>query len=271
MKTRIVIVLALVMVFALSAAIQAGAQAGAVPLCADVTGITNPIVRAGIPSGTVSGGSVYCRIIAQNGAFIRTSAEIGSAAVINQGVVQAVDVFGMLPGGQWVTNFSASVEVCLQGSGSLVYLDARQSPRQPATLGGSSSDGYTCVSISGPGTVVLTGTLPTPVGSTAASTPVPGASAIQGTPSVGSAGTLASIPIGTIIDLTESGCTGRTTKIVRLRTEPNTTTSSVIDTLPYDLRFRVTGVTNGWVRIVYRDGQGWVSGQFFRLGAGCAF
>lgn len=270
MKTRIVIVLVSVLVLALSFALRVGAQAGAVPLCPDVTGITNPIVRAAIPSGTVSGGSVYCRIIAQSGTFVRTSAEIGSAAVLNQGVIQAVDVFGMLPGGQWVTNFSANVEVCLQGSGSLVYLDARQSPRQPATLGGSSSDGYTCASISGPGTVVLTGTLPTPVGSTAASTPVPGAPAAQGTPSVGSAGTLASIPIGTIIDLTESACTGRTTRIVRLRTEPNTT-SSVIDTLPYDLRFRVTGVTNGWVRIVYRDGQGWVSGQFFRLGAGCAF
>ncbi len=271
MKTRLLIVLVLAALFTLSAAIQVGAQAGAVPLCPDVTGITNPIVRANIPGGTVSGGSVYCRIIAQNGTFIRTSGEIGSAAVLNQGVIQAVDVFGLLPGGQWVTNFSASVEVCLQGSGSFVYLDARQSPRQPATLSGSASDGYTCASISGPGTIALTGTLPTPVGSTAASTPVPGAPAAQGTPSVGSAGALSSIPAGTIIDLTESGCTGRTTKIVRLRTEPNTMTSSVIDTLPYDLRFRVTGVTNGWVRIVYRDGQGWVSGQFFRLGAGCAF
>jgi hypothetical protein len=267
MKTRFWIVLAIALILALSTVLQVGAQAGALPLCPDVTGITNPIVRASIAPGTVTGGEVYCRIIAQDGTFIRTSGEIGSADVLNQGVIQAVDVFGLRPGGQWVTSFNSSIQVCLQGSGNFIYLDARQSPRTPTTMLGSASDGYTCANISGPGTVVLTGSLPT-TPAPGVGTPAPGAAA-SATPS-GSAGALASIPAGQIIDLTESGCTGRTTRIVRLRQEPNTT-SGVIDTLAFDLRFRVTGVTNGWVRIVYRDGQGWVSGQFFRLGAGCSF
>ncbi len=37
-----------------------------IPLCADLNGATNPVIRATIPLGTVPGGYVYCRILAQN-------------------------------------------------------------------------------------------------------------------------------------------------------------------------------------------------------------
>jgi hypothetical protein len=267
MKNKFMLILVLVVLSAASVA-QVGAQAGALPLCPDVTGITNPIVRASIPPGTVTGGEVYCRIIAQNGAFVRTSGEIGVASVLEQGVVQAVDVFGLLPRGIWSTTFNASVQVCLQGSGSFIFLDARQSPRSASTLSSSASDGYVCASISGPGTVVLVGgAVPT----SAPAPNAPGAPGIQSTPGGAAlADRTASLAPGEIIDLTESNCTGRTTRIVRLRAEPDAT-SRVIDTLAYDRQFRVTGVTNGWVRIVYLNGQSWVSAQFFRLGAGCAF
>jgi len=40
------------------------------PLCADLSGDTNPVVRAVIPAGTVTNGGVYCRVLAENGEFV---------------------------------------------------------------------------------------------------------------------------------------------------------------------------------------------------------
>jgi len=70
-------------------------------------------------------------------------------------VIQAVDVFGLTHGGQPVARFNSSVEVCLQGAGRLLYLDATQSPRPLSLLATTSRGGYTCGVILNAGTVVL--------------------------------------------------------------------------------------------------------------------
>lgn len=71
---------------------------------------------------------------------------IGNLEVIMQGVVRAVDVFG---------EFDSAVDVCLRGSGSLVFLDAVNAPRIPQPIGGNFGGAYTCTVITTEGTVVL--------------------------------------------------------------------------------------------------------------------
>jgi uncharacterized repeat protein (TIGR01451 family) len=134
-----------------SAEDNARAQA---PLCQDLDGSTNPIIRADVPSGTVPNGGVFCRVLAENSAYVNGPAEVGDPAVIQMGVIQAVDVFGMA-GNTSVPAFTASVKVCLSGSGRLFYLNATTAPRQLSQLSATPELGYTCGLIPAAGTVVL--------------------------------------------------------------------------------------------------------------------
>jgi len=63
-------------------------------------------------------------------------------------------------------------------------------------------------------------------------------------------------------------CRVTTTKMVRIRTEPNTTTSVVISTLPYRTTYQATDRIEGWYKVVYLNTQGWVSADFLS-GTGC--
>jgi hypothetical protein len=218
------------------------------PLCADFGGSTSSVVRAG--GGSASGASIFCTVLVENGKFVRNPAELGSQAVIDLGVVQAVDVYGLTNSGIAVPNFTSAVNLCLQGSGTLIYMDALQTPRVPTQMTSSFDGSYTCALVSHAGTVALvSGAVSAP----AQSTPAPGET--PGTP----------VP-GVITEFT-SLCTGQTTAIVRLREEPSTD-SKMIARLPYQTTWRVTAKTEGWYRIVYLDGQAWVSARYFR--ADCA-
>ncbi|MBN2303626.1 MAG: hypothetical protein JXQ72_04075, partial [Anaerolineae bacterium] len=126
------------------------------PLCGDITGATNPIVRASVPGGTVPGGGVYCRVLAESGSYAvpYSAAEIGNMDVINMGVIHAVDVFGMA-GSTPVPNWMSSISVCLQGTGRMMLLDATTAPRALSLLSSWQSGGYTCATLYNAGTVVL--------------------------------------------------------------------------------------------------------------------
>jgi hypothetical protein len=138
-------------VFEPSAEDHARAQA---PLCVDLDGSTNPIVRADVPDGTVTNGGVFCRVLAENGDYVHGPAEVGNLDVINMGVIQAVDVFGM-SGSLSVPHFNSSIKVCLQGSGRFMYLDATTAPRALSQLAAWSEGDYTCATLFNAGTVVL--------------------------------------------------------------------------------------------------------------------
>ncbi len=118
----------------------------AVPLCNDLNGTTNSIVRAALPGGVYG---VHCRVIAENSSFIRTPAELGVQSVLDRGVIQAVDIFS--PSGVSV----AGATICLQGTGNLVFLDATQAPRVPQNLPVSIQNGYSCTTIPALGTLAL--------------------------------------------------------------------------------------------------------------------
>lgn len=233
------------------------------PLCADLTGATNPIVRYDIPPQTVNSGGVYCRVLAQDSRFLVNSAQIGNQDALNLGIVQAVDVFAILINGSTVQTFNNPIRICLLGTGGFFYLDATQSPRQLQQVATTVEGSYTCGSVPNAGTVMLTtstGSAVPPPASTLAPgvTPSPGATPGPGTPT-----TVVSGFSGPL-----SGCSVTTTRIVRLRAEANTT-SAILDRLPYNTTWRATERVPGWIRIVWKDRQGWVSDSFLTTVGTC--
>lgn len=63
-------------------------------------------------------------------------------------------------------------------------------------------------------------------------------------------------------------CRATTTRAVRIRTEPNTE-SRIIDVLPWRTTYTVTERVPGWYRLVYLDGQGWVSDTYLSTTGSC--
>jgi hypothetical protein len=120
-----------------------------VPMCSDFDGSASPVVRVGFAVGE----QAFCRVLFENRQSMSAlaGAQIGSQDVLNRGVIQAVDVF-RADGGQ---PLSGIAQVCLLGTGSLIFLDATQSPRVPAQLDSMMMDGYTCAFIANTGTAVL--------------------------------------------------------------------------------------------------------------------
>ena len=66
-----------------------------VPMCADFNGSTTETIRAYVPDGTVTKGSVFCRSLVENTVFVQNSAEIGKPEILQREVIQAVDVFAL--------------------------------------------------------------------------------------------------------------------------------------------------------------------------------
>jgi hypothetical protein len=125
------------------------------PLCSLIGGGTNTVVRASVTDGTVTRGSVFCQVITENSQFVRDASEIGVLSVIQQGPLQAVEVFGLLHTGDSAPDFNNPITVCLAGSGRIIYLSALQAPRTPAQMTTLATPGYTCALIPDAGTVVL--------------------------------------------------------------------------------------------------------------------
>ncbi|MBZ0284805.1 MAG: SH3 domain-containing protein [Anaerolineae bacterium] len=192
----------------------------AIPLCGDLNGFVDPVLRAEIPSGIYG---VYCRIITNS------PATIGNAEVLAQGVLQAVDVFS--------TNYAdanGSV-ICLQGSGSILFLNSAGAPRVPQILASYPFNDFTCTVIPHTGVVVLVN---------------------QNLTSVQSA------------SQSFANCRVTTTHAVHLRAEPNAN-SMTITTLPYDLTLTATERLGQWIRVIYLDGQGWVNDTYLAVNQEC--
>jgi hypothetical protein len=88
------------------------------------------------------------------GSPLTASANIGNQSVLDLGIITAVDVFSLT--GQ--TSFVSDVDICLKGTGYIIFLDANGSPRIPQLWTGWTTDafpGYTCATLHAPGTVVL--------------------------------------------------------------------------------------------------------------------
>jgi len=239
---------------------QLQAQNTTVPLCADVGGKTNNVVRAEIPTDAISSGGIFCRILAENRNVIN-AAQIGNQSVLDLGVINAVELFGLNSEGGWVQQFGNTVKVCLQGTGDIIYMDATQFPRLPTRVAVTSENDYTCTTINNGGTVVLVN------GSGAAAPAVPAATvdpnATPLPPGV--------VPTATTVPAAGAGligCRVTTTYAVRLRTAPNTE-SDIIARLPYNMRLTATAHEGDWFQVIYLDGQGWVNSAYVKTAGAC--
>ncbi len=200
----------------------------AVPVCSDLNSQINTIVRAQLRPGVFD---IHCRIIAENHHFIRTPAEIGVQSVLDKDVIHAVDIFS--PSNE----NAAGSQICLQGSGSMVFLDAIGVPRVPQSLITTIQGDYTCATIPDVGTLVLVGDMTTP-------NSLPDQNTVIG------------------------DCRVTTTHQVNLRREPNTS-SVIITVLPFQLTLKANARSNGFFKVIYLDGQGWVSGNYVTLQGSC--
>lgn len=178
-----------------------------------------------------SGGSTYCHLIALNGQFFTNPAEIGIQSIIDLGVIHAVNVFA-LPAGA----LTSPVTICLSGSGDVLFISAADRSIQRLPV-----DGNGCVLVTSPGMVVM----------------VRGQSGIAAPPPAP--------PTGSAL----SNCQVTTTDApLNLRAEPNGN-ATVLAKLPYDLTLTATERVPGWFKVVYLDGQGWISAQFLSTLGDC--
>lgn len=122
----------------------------------NVTTQSNGPARLFIPNGTVTNGNITVQVLAQNGSFVNSVAQIGSSRLTDLGVIQAVDVFALDSNGNSILHFNNAVKVCLQGTGRLFFLDATGAPRVTVELSPLVENGYSCAFIGNPGTLVLT-------------------------------------------------------------------------------------------------------------------
>lgn len=76
-------------------------------------------------------------------------------------------------------------------------------------------------------------------------------------------------PVTAVVSGSQSlqNCRVTTTKMVRIRTEPNLN-STVISTLPWRTTYQATDRIEGWYKVVYMNTQGWVSADYLS-GTGC--
>lgn len=192
-----------------------------VPLCSDFTGATNSIVRASLPLNVYG---VFCRVIAENGNFVVSSAEIGIQSVLDRGVIQAVDVFS--PNNSQMED----ALICLQGIGDILFLSYANAPRIAEPIQTEQRDGYTCAHIATFGIVALVNKSN-------------------------------STNVVTEITIPLINCQVVTTHQVRLRAQPNLS-GEVITTLPYQLQLTATAKTEGWYQVIYSNTQGWVSAVY---------
>ncbi len=124
----------------------------ALPTCAN---LNHANLQASGTNDAVKDGAVYCREIAGNGNYVLNPGAIGDQTVIEQGVVQAYNVFGLTAAGSAVQRFGHPITVCLQGRGQLLLLPAFAAPHFVEMPPVYSSGGFTCASFSSPGVVAL--------------------------------------------------------------------------------------------------------------------
>jgi hypothetical protein len=243
---------------------------GTTPLCADIGAGTNPIVKSG-------GG--FCNIIAASGQYGvgHNGGDIGNDAILNLGVIHAVDISHFV-NGQYATQFEGPIQVCLRGEGTLFFLSVRNMPRVEERIQYYFDGEYTCGYILDTGTLVLTpstGPAPLPVPGTApvttttttvtnpdgttTTTTAAGGLVPAINPETGEPRSIQSEDAAGAIILT--GCRVRMNNRVNLRMAPSIT-GEVIDILPFDLTLQATQRVPEWFRVVYLDGQAWVSATY---------
>lgn len=205
-----------------------------VPLCRDFDGSRAGALVTQMPR---QGLGIYCRMLVQDGNYIRNPGEVGITSLIELGIVHAVDVYS--PAGTSVTGAT----ICLKGEGDLFFLNAADAPRVPIRQPSTFTNGYTCTVIPNAGTVVLIGSAGAGGGSTQSNEPA----------------------LATTL-LTD--CRVTTTTRIRLRTLPEFG-ARTITVLPEQMTLTATERTAEWFRVVYLNTRGWLNAGFVDVLGSC--
>jgi hypothetical protein len=278
---RIWAIVGLVAVFALGAgAIFAQTGFGISDACRTVDGQADAVVRIGVPDDAVADGAgvAGCRVIHNGSNYVLSPAVIGDLGVIRRGVQAAVDVFAV-NGGLGVTNFGQEVQICLRGTGTFIFLNSNFTPRVPAEMPSVTRNldvgTYTCTFISSAGIAVLVQGPAAPAEGTVDFGPSTsdGDTVIDAEAddlTVDETAPSETPPITTTAGGGEvlTGCRVTTTAAVRLRSAP-TTNSEVITRIPFEFSLQATTRQDGWIQVIWEDGQGWISDDFLRQSPGC--
>ena len=175
---------------------------------------------------------------------------VGNQAVVNMGVIDAVDVWAYVEQG---------VEVCFSQSGRIVFLDAATSPRSQAHVESYLSGGKTCAYLQRPGGVVLV------QGQTEAEKTAPTTATTTTTVATQPVTTTTTT---TVTQPTVDGCPIRTTGNLRLRATP----SLSAETLGYVLRGTNLGYvdrTAFWFKVRHYGVTGWIGWKYVEVIGAC--
>lgn len=234
------------------------------PRCTRINEDISDVIRV---SDAAEGVRPFCNIIAENGEFTRDSSEIGNKGVLDRGVIHAVDVFtinGENPIG---------ARVCLRGDeGDLLFLDSRTAPRTLMVLQSVRIGDFICGYTPSAGMAVLVepeegverAEIETIADDDDLLTESSTAAELDETEETSIADAVVTSGVGRPVE----NCRVTTNDILNLRSDPSMN-STVIDLVPYNLTLRATELTDDWAKVVYLDGQGWLSADYLRFSAGC--
>jgi VCBS repeat-containing protein len=133
--------------------------------CTD-TNFENPGMIRSHFTNDIDRANLFCRLIAANGSYmywygspITSAGNVGAQNVLDLGLVAAVDVFSTTD----VHGFVGDVDICLKGTGYMIYMNRLGAPRVPQLWSAWTTDafpGYTCTTLYAPGTVILVANKP---------------------------------------------------------------------------------------------------------------
>lgn len=189
-------------------------------------------------------GNVYGSVIVQDGQFLADPAMIGIPELLKLNIKQAINLFGLLPGGVSTFDFVSPVTVCLRGSGPVFFVDAETHTIHE--LPGTPSGEYTCVQVPAAGLVVLD----PPMNSVAP----PAAAAVSVS--------------DTTASTTLTDCHVTTEYRVNLRSGPSSD-SEAVTIAPFDLTLQVTERSGDWYKVIYGDSQYYVSADLVSTQGNC--
>jgi uncharacterized protein YgiM (DUF1202 family) len=184
-------------------------------------------------------GNVYASVISVNGGALTSeqAAQIGVPTLLNLGIQHAVNLFGLLQGGAAANTFSQPVEICLRGTGEVLFVAASDTTRTPVRLASVDRGGYACVMLPSAGMLVM---VSTPSGL------LPQGSAPAASPAQ------ADTPFTTFCQVT-------TTALVNLRAAPSST-ASILAEVPFGTTVTATARNAaGYYQVSYGGQMGYLS------------
>jgi len=180
-------------------------------------------------------------------------AGVGDATIVNMGFMDAVDIYGYVPG---------EVPVCLRGLGGIIFLNKSTLPPSMEAPMTWLDGGFTCANIGSEGIVVLVANGGTPP-------PDPNAPVIE-TVVVDGEEVMVEVAAEAAASTNAlDNCRVTTSMgIMNLRAEP-TVNSESIDAVPYGLTLTAIQKSEEWFNVIFKDTNGWLSGDYLEKSRDC--